>query len=425
MEQTGLPNACQLSQMAHDRLVNSGLLQEGACEHPSDLEALAQAVSHREDLVRCLHDLLADAPPNDGHRILAGLMLEGAVSTVLTINFDLALTSALSVLGGFQKVRQIKGKDEIGQIAGSNLIYLHGTIDSSPTEWVLTSAEVENDREHHWRGVLTASVLAIPVVVFAGIGAAVGVLLSSLQKIQEQLSEGQVVLLVDPGNVEESEFYHASNLDADCHVKEGWIDFAESLGKRLQNQIASELVQAAEQLLAENSDWPDLDLQSSGEAYRTLGFLKAGFSRASWLGSDGRYLAWNGSDHRRFAHLLLAVARIADHTGTTPWFTERGVAHFDNHEHSTTRSVLLVHGGGTLSWTTLLSRRSQMLRRIEGERYRPSVVVGGGMWGKCPADIAAHRITGDVDPTSIVEGADSLRYHSVEEIMANPGALAS
>lgn len=110
---TDLQLASVYSESAHAQLVLDQVIHEGGCSAPSDLSALASAVysatGSQVDLVRRLpRNDFRMARPNSGYLIAAALLREGVVNAVLTLNFDLAMTAALSELGA-KEVAVVEG----------------------------------------------------------------------------------------------------------------------------------------------------------------------------------------------------------------------------------------------------------------------------------------------------------------------------
>ena len=99
---TCVPVARDCSVEVHRRLVANGVLQNGDCTDPTDLSLVADAVFAKKQSQRDVVELLRDqydlklAPPNDGYRIAAAMLCEGTVSSILTLNFDLALSEAVN-----------------------------------------------------------------------------------------------------------------------------------------------------------------------------------------------------------------------------------------------------------------------------------------------------------------------------------------
>src|SRR5690242_18182891 len=102
---TNIPVSGVCSTEIHRCLVADGILQNGECVDPADLSAVADAVFNKRNSQRDVVERLRDqfglklATPNDGYWIAAALLCEGVISSVVTLNYDLALSTALSELG--------------------------------------------------------------------------------------------------------------------------------------------------------------------------------------------------------------------------------------------------------------------------------------------------------------------------------------
>src|SRR5438094_8329073 len=102
---TGVPVAGICSQEVHRRLVADGVLQDGDCADPADLSLVADVVFAKKNSQRDVVERFREqydlklAPPNRGYLLAAAMLCEGAVSSVVTLNFDLAISNALSELG--------------------------------------------------------------------------------------------------------------------------------------------------------------------------------------------------------------------------------------------------------------------------------------------------------------------------------------
>ena len=99
---TSVPTAQTCSIEVHRRLLADGVLQDGDCSDPKDLSLVADAVfartSSQRDIVErlCEQYDLKFAKANDGYLIAAAMLCEGVISSVVTLNFDLALSSAIT-----------------------------------------------------------------------------------------------------------------------------------------------------------------------------------------------------------------------------------------------------------------------------------------------------------------------------------------
>ena len=148
---TSLPLGGDLSEDCHRRLVQDGVLEDGDVTDKRDLSEVAEAVfqktgSQMELTERFPQDAFRHAQPNEGYMNMAALLIEGAVSDTMTLNFDFAARSALAALGARDAVSTIKGPQDYARLGTRNLIYLHRDIDSHPDEMIL--------RPHTTRGGL-------------------------------------------------------------------------------------------------------------------------------------------------------------------------------------------------------------------------------------------------------------------------------
>ena len=171
---TSLQTAAVCAREAHRRLRSDGVLSQD-CDNPDDLSVVADAVfaetGGQQELVAKLPlARFRSASPNQGHYFAAVLLIERSLAGVVTLNFDLAMSTALAKLGSEDAVAIITGPDDIARLGNVNLVYLHRSVDAPHEEWVLRSAYLETVWEHRWEPVITSRILVAPVVVFAGLG---------------------------------------------------------------------------------------------------------------------------------------------------------------------------------------------------------------------------------------------------------------
>lgn len=169
------------AQKAHHQLVLDGLLTVGECTDPNDLSAVASALhtkhASQSGLVQRLpRNAFRMAQPNSGYLIAAALLREGVIHSILTLNFDLALSAALGILSATE-VNVVPGPQATDQLGTATVIYLHRNVDEAdPERWILTAEALEHEWEGHWEEVIAHRVLSCPVVVFAGLGSPAAVL---------------------------------------------------------------------------------------------------------------------------------------------------------------------------------------------------------------------------------------------------------
>ncbi len=167
---TSIPLSRQCSLEMHQRLLADGVLHVGDCANPEDLSALADAVHARANSQHPLVERMRDSyslharPPNNGYLIAAALLCEGAVESVVTLNFDVALTGAITDLTCADVVGIIEGPQHLPQQKGRNIYYLHRNANAPDAEtWVLRTVALQTDWQGHWEPVITANVLTRPV----------------------------------------------------------------------------------------------------------------------------------------------------------------------------------------------------------------------------------------------------------------------
>jgi hypothetical protein len=421
---TALPLAGTCSRECHNRLVANGVLAPGDCATPGDLSAVADAVFNKTGQQRLLveqlsqHYNLQSATPNDGHMLAAALLGEGAISSVLTLNFDLALSTAISMLGVGDTVGIIDGPNDLPNQKAFNVYYLHRNVDApDPETWILRTAALATEWKGQWESVVTAKVLAAPVVIFAGLGSPAAVLIESSKLIRQAIPNGNQVYQVDPGDRDNSVFFQA--LDAAYFIKAKWCDFMASLSERLVLEHISRLKAAAiarvqrEHLPAENVD----DLLAR---FQQIGLVSLGRLRANWLLDEKHYLPDDRLSRELIADLLLAAGLVARETRTSAVLCEDGVVEF-RRGNQTISAQVFVSGRGVRSRSAIEVELSTRRRHFWARPTPPcgAIVAGTRDGGRAPVSAPQDVILGDTS-TSIVLGSSALSILHVESLRQDP-----
>ncbi len=332
---TCVPVARDCSVEVHRRLVANGVLQNSDCPDPTDLSLVADAVFAKKQSQRDVVELLRDqydlklAPPNDGYRIAAAMLCEGAVSSILTLNFDLALSNALSELGAGHMVGVIECPEDLPRQKRINVYYLHRNVNAAdPESWVLRTSALNDDWNNTWCQVVTTSVLATPVVVFAGIGSPARVLIESAKLIRTVLPVTKNLFQIDPADRAVSKSFQELALDPGNYIQCGWIRFMEELSERLSTEQVFELEQAISRKVREEALLQTEDVTNLLACLRNLGLVKLGKLRAHWLLYEKPYYPVNLNGNGLLADLLLALAMIARVSGTAVIIIENGLVEF-------------------------------------------------------------------------------------------------
>jgi hypothetical protein len=426
-EPTGIPQARDCSIRAHQRLLDDLVLVEGDCTNPSDLSELAEVVHAKtggqaELVARLPRSEFRSARPNTGTMIAAALLREGAVSAVLSLNFDLSLQIALAELGMTNHVALIKGPEDHGEISNVNFIYLHRSAEADPEEWVLRSEDLERSWKGDWEEMMAGRVMAAAAAVFAGLGSRAAVLVETAEKIRNASRQNARAFQVDPDPIAESEFAEALEIAAEDYIQCGWSQFMEAFSARLVLVHIDELVAACAAIVTRES-WADSTPVDLRKRLGEPGLLALGRLRARWLLASASYVPRAAGEVELLADLLLAVGLMEERTGSSAVFSADGVIDFLEADELT-GSLAVASGRGSMRWGTIEATLHQARIREGVAQRKPRYALVGGVAGQRPApeDVAPPEdVLGD-EPSgeSIVGGDEPLRLVSVDELRAEP-----
>lgn len=414
---TSLPLASTCSREAHEQLRADGVLTQD-CPDPSDLSSVADAVyeitnRQRELVERLPVQRFRTARANEGYLLAAAMLREHAISSVVTLNFDLGMSNALTEIGAGDEVAIIAGPDDHNELGIVNLVYLHRNAYADAEQWILRTISLTESWMGRWEEVIVARFLTTSVTVFAGLGSPAAVLIESARRIHEAVGDASVYL-VDPGDREHSAFYAALNIPEDAYLRIGWTNFMRSLSSRLAQEQVADLRRACEELRRAEG-WTAENLGPASERLLAGGLLFMGRLRAHWLLEDTVYLPWRTAEPEWFADLLFAIALVERLIGAEAIFTDTGIVEF----HSGGRlvsAVILAHGRGVHSWLALEPKLRVQLQR--NNRFVPlRFALVAGIQGPAPALVTPpENIVAEEDPKSIIGGAAILRILSVFDI---------
>ena len=426
-EPTRIPLAATISRECHDRLVANGVLSNGDCKTPDNLSSLADTVFNKTGEQRYLVELLNQhyqlkaASPNDGHLLAAALLRERAISSIVTLNFDLALSTAIGQLGVGDEVGIIDGPEETANQKVANIYYLHRNANCTDLEaWVLRSGILQSDWTGKWEAVIAAKVLATPVVVFAGLGSPADVLVESSKLIRHAIPTGNKTYQVDPGTSSNSEFFKALELAPESFIQMGWCDFMDALSERLVFEQTTILNSVATEITERESVTPE-NLATLLSQLQRFGLVDVGRLRASWLLYEKLYLSDNIMLRELIADLLLGVALIARITDTEAVILANGLVEF-RRDHRIVATHVFVSGGGSRS---LAAIEGALSSRWRCDRKLTTVPIGAVVAGVRNSDVSRVTPPRDVvlgDTTeSIVFGSSALLIFRVEALRHEPG----
>ncbi len=427
-----LPMADECSEKAHRELLRDEVLEEGDCPEPSDLSVLADTVYQKnegkqEELVKRLPILeFRTVTPNKGCLLAAALLREKALKAVLTLNFDLGMVSALSVVGMDNDVAVLMGPEDHDRMGTPSLVYLHRSVEAEYEAWVLRTAEIEDGWSQGWEEVVSGLLIGGPFTVFAGLGSPAGVLVATADNIKKAVPDGARLLQVDPLPSEKSTMRERLGIEDEDYLQMGWCQFMEKLGARVLARQRDELYDACKKII-DREGFDDEDPEEVCDRLVELDLLDVGYVRARWLlRNRHRYLPLGEVDIELVASLLLAIALVERRTGTTASFHADGVVEFVK-EGRVQSAILVASGAGTKSWSTVeaeLARPPAFERTRRPVEPRRALLAGvGARLDVAPPPSLVGRDEEDSGGESILGDREDLIMRSVDELRTHPELL--
>jgi hypothetical protein len=427
---TCVPAASVCSTEVHRRLVADGLLADGDCPDPSDLSALADSVFARHGSQGHVVDRFAEqydlklASPNSGYLIAAAMLCEGAISSIVTLNFDLALSSALSHLGSGQVIGVVESPADFPRQKARNVYYLHRNVNAAdPEAWVLRSAALKDEWKGHWEPIITGKVLTSPVVVFAGLGTPISVLIETAALIRAALPKA-TFFQVDPGKREESKVFPTLKIGDANYIQLKWGDFMHELAHRLVNEHVAQLVVAMTRKTKDDK-LPAENTAAVQNRLVTIGLVSLGKARARWLLHEKPYCPDDDIGRAQVADLLLAAHMVARVANAELKIADDGLVEF--HRDGRVSAVyVLASGRGHRGKASMEAQIEFHRAQYRSRSVSPMGALVGGtsdVWTTPltpPEDVVRGTTSGD-----IVTGPSALLMIHISELRADNTRIAS
>jgi hypothetical protein len=411
----------------HRRLVEDGVLENGQCSDPGDLSLVADAVYAKQNSQRDVVERLCDqfdlklATANEGYLIAAAMLFERALSSVVTLNFDLALSTALSDLGAAQVVGVVECPEDLPKQRTINVYYLHRNANAAdPESWVLRTAALMKDWKGHWESIIATRVLVAPFVVFAGLGTPVAVLIESAKLLRNALPNTKKFYQVDPANRGDSKFFQELALDPSAYIQSGWGQFMEELSQRLSVEQIAGLEHAVARKM-EDDRLPPENVAGLLASLRALGLVRLGKLRGHWLLFDKPYCPVSADALGLIADLLLALAMLARSSGAAVVIVEDGVVEF-RRDGRTVAAYILASGRGHRGRVAIEAALEFRRAKYRGRPSPPCGALVAGTsdaWNAVltpPRDIAR----GNVSEEDTVSGQTELPLIYIGQLRADP-----
>jgi hypothetical protein len=426
---SGLPDSRSCSLAMWKRLRDDGVLENGDCVNPEDLSCLADAVyakcGSQSELVNRLGTEFRFAAPNEGSMLAAALLREGVASNIVTLNFDLTMTHALTRLGADPKISVLRRPGDHENMGAHNLVYLHRNVEAEdPETLILRTAALEEQWQSGWEEVIAQIALATPVVIFAGLGTEVGVLVASATRLRSSLGDSVTLLQVDIGAREDSVYAAKLKIDEEHFISTGWSNFMRALGERVAQAQAGALKQAAQRLVKEHGVGAE-EVEPLLKRLAGAGLLYLGELRAKWaLDPQKPYCNAGEVNAENVGDLLLGIAMLERLTNCEARFVDDGLLELVR-DGSSVALVAVGSGLGIAAWTTA----EQRLRAAQGQHTALALHPTFGLLAHVkarpeaiapPADIVAAKT-----PGSIVTGPGVFPIFELEQLRSEPSEALS
>ncbi len=427
---TGLRPASVYSEAAFEQLKRSGVLEDGECD-PSDLSEVASAVFLKQQsqalLVNALpREAFQHARPNLGHLLLVALIAEGAIACVATLNFDMALSNAITKLH-ITNIATVSAPADLTRFGDKAIVYLHRSAYEPNAElWVLRKEVIAGYWREGWEGVVAQRICALPQLVFAGLGSKAAALTESLKHVKERVGDNTRTYLVDPAAT--SEFAGEVALaDSGDHIQLGWVAFMTELAGRLTAELNAELSVACARVRTAH-EWGDDDTTVGPvlDALRALNLVDLGLTRGQWLGTgaggyapddpgDRSYVPDDLGNRDYIADLVLGLGALVVSEDCTAVVTEAGTVGLESPSNQAgPLKVQVVTGRGLEPWGVI----DRVEKACSGAGPRSAdVILYSGLRTKRPdAPAAPSDIVGEVPTDDITYAVTSLKIVDVDEL---------
>lgn len=437
-EPTGLKLASVYSEAAFEQLKRSGVLSDGDC-NPSDLSEVASAVFERQDsqalLVRALpREEYQHARPNVGHLLAVALIAEGAIACIATLNFDMALSNAITKLH-LTNIETVSAPSDLAGFGGKAIVYLHrSAYETDVEQWVLRKEVIEEYWREGWEGVVARRVCALPQLVFAGLGSKAAALTESLKQIKERVGDHTRTYLVDPAPA--SEFAAEITLaDPGDHITLRWGEFMTKLAERLTTELDAELSAECTRLGSAH-EWDDGQTIARPvlDALNRLNLVDLGMTRGQWLGTgDGGY-APADPDRRSYvpddpanrgyiADVVLGLGALVASTDCTVEVTGAGTVKLEAPSNQAgPLTVCVIAGRGLESWG--VTDQVERVCSAPGPRSADLILYSGLRTRRPDTPAPPGDIVDSIPLNDITYAVAPVQIVDIDDLRLNPDLCA-
>lgn len=411
----------ELSEEVHAQLVANGVVAIGECADPKDLPALVDLVWQREhsqrEFVQAMRpSRFRNATPNAGYICAVALMLEGIIRTIVTLNFDLALTHSLAFLNAGTRVATLRGPEDWAEAQARTIVYLHRNIESDPETMVLRTSQLNEGWKRGWEQIAATMATAAPVCIFVGLGSPTPVLAMSTTLVHDALTTAET-FLVGPSDRSESAFADSLDVDDSHYVQSGWNEFMHALAERTLLEHQRQLTAAASKAALENGADP-VDIGPVIERLSRNGIAALGMARGIWLRQRLSYEALSSAtENELVADLLTGVALVEQATDTNAVLRQQGVLEFRDGARIIGRAVLASGRGSRTAEAVATKVHKHFRGELTGE-LTPTVFIVGGATAAVGIPAPPADISGETAADDIVGGIAAPLVITLQEMRA-------
>ena len=262
--------------------------------------------------------------------------------------------------------------------------------------------------------------LTAPVVLFAGIGTPVAVLIESAKLLCASLPPPKQLFLAAPGALAQSEFFQELGIDEARFVQRPWGALMRELSDRLLEEHVERLNQAATRKTREDG-LPKEDISEQLAVLRQMGIVRLGSLRARWLLYDKPYCTFEESTVGLLADLLLALAIIARISNAAPVILEDGCVQYRRQDW-TVVCFIVVSGSGHRGRNAI---EVELQSRCPKYLHNPTAVLVGGtsaLW-QAPVSPPADIISGEISREDLLRGPATMLYFHIDELPADQARI--
>lgn len=425
---TSVPMAKKCAQDAYRRLKHDGVLADGDCPNPDDLSVLADTVFNKSGSQAQLVDRLPQdefrrARANSGYLIAAALLRENVISSILTLNYDLAMEDALTQLGALE-VHKIARPEDMPHFVAHNVVYLHRNVNEiDPEKWVLRGAALASEWQQGWEGMMAQVMLTSSVVVFAGLGSPAAVLIETAQLIKARIGTVDAYQ-IDPCPAAGNAFFQALGLSLNAFMQLDWNEFMALLGDRVVTEQVDILREVcATEAQTEGFAVTNVDLVTG--RLRGMNLVEVGKTRAAWLSLDECYTIHTSLNAPLLAHVIIAASAVAQALDAQAVAIRSEVVEFRAASGAALTCAMMACGRGVRGWTAMEAEVRRRRAAVPRQDPQPRFGVVAGATGLPLGDVVAP-VDIVVDPRAagdILDDDAPFALLNAHEISRSPDTL--